>query len=115
MEPFENEKLEGYDDARSDEPVPTLPFIEFWVWRDGELIPATAEELVWIHECEREREARWRLRQWQQVERRQTSLSPARRAQAELARAFAGWRTRWQRQPRAPGNTAHDKIPFHGL
>lgn len=43
-------------------------FIEFWVWHDGDLLPATDDELVWIRERERELEARHRLWQLMQAD-----------------------------------------------
>jgi hypothetical protein len=39
------------------------------MWHDGVLLPATNEELEWINMCEREREALWRLKEWQRLQR----------------------------------------------
>jgi len=74
------------------------PFIEFWAWHDGELLPATADELEWIHERERERAARWRLRQWWRIERAHARWEPVRRLRAALASGRAKvveWLARW--------------------
>jgi hypothetical protein len=87
---------------------PSNPFIEFWVWHDGELLPATDEELEWIREREREREARRRLRRWAQLQDAQhpTALQ---RIRSVLATLLAGG----QIQPHRPSvgqNASRDRV-----
>ncbi len=86
-------------------------FIEFWVWHDGQLVPATAEELEWIREREREREARWRLRKWQEAQLQQSSSSPVQWMHARLERTLAALCARWQRQSAA--DATQDKLPLN--
>jgi hypothetical protein len=84
-----DETLAGPEEPTCGKTPTSRPFIEFWVWHDGELLPATEHELEWIHEREREREARWRLRQWQERERRRARTPWLRRATLPFGRVAA--------------------------
>jgi hypothetical protein len=76
---------------------PSNAFIEFWVWHDGELLPATDDELEWIREREREREARRRLRRWAQL---QDAQHPT--ALQRVGSVLATWLAGGQIHPRRP-------------
>ena len=92
---------------------PGAQFIEFWVWHDDQLVPATAEELQWIREREREREARWRLRQWQEEQRRQARAWPVRWVHTGLERTLIALRA--HRKRRAPADATRDRPPSRGI
>jgi len=114
MGPFENEHtdtmgaMDRYEDANGVKPAPDAPFIEYWMWHDGELVPATPEELEWIHEREREREALWRLKQWQgwqQTQPRDARWQFIRAAYASVTGRLANWRRGAARAATSPART----------
>ncbi len=104
-------------DSADNRQAHAAPFIEYWVWHEGELIPATAQELAWIREREREREARWRLYQWTRLQADAARLRPARAAQA-LGAAMSAWLVMLRRhllkmpEPHGPmGERAQQDVP----
>lgn len=111
MDPFENEhmdrmdRMDEYEDAHDVKRASDAPFIEYWMWHDGELVPATPDELEWIHEREREREARWRLRQWQQAQPREARWQSIRAVYATAIGRLAIWRRGTVRSATSPART----------
>jgi hypothetical protein len=104
LDAFDDHMTDSRADAREAAHDPTNnPFIEFWVWHDDELLPATPAELEWIHEREREREARWRLPLWQSPEWQSQPYSSRwqrlPRVLAALARGVTTWRDRFWHHP----------------
>ncbi len=109
MDAFENDQMETHPDAHSDTPASDPDFIEFWVWHEGQLMPATAEELEWISEHEREREARWKLRQWQQAQRRAPRWQSPRASWSGVAGRLAAWGQRIRLPSSAHAGVARER------
>jgi hypothetical protein len=114
MDAFENEHMvgmdmmEGYEVPHVVKPTSDAPFIEYWMWHDGKLVPATPEELEWIHEREREREALWRLKQWQrwqQPQPRDARWQSIRAAYTAVTGRLAIWRRGTVRAATSPART----------
>jgi hypothetical protein len=84
--------------------------IEYWVWHEDRLIPATPQELACIKEDERTRDALWRLEHMHERERREAD-----RMQRRLA-ALGAWcvgrvrqTVRWLRHRRRHGQPLHQE------
>ena len=74
--------------ARPDTPHREIMKEEYWVWREGHLVPATRNERECIHLRERKRQVRGRLKQWQRRQRMQRLAARWRSLRAQWAGAI---------------------------